>query len=77
MCHNNNNDFDVTMGGYHGAVICELIGIYIIKKLTNIINKEGIDLYRDDSLSNLSNCNGRITEKISNNKNLQNSMIYN
>ena len=40
----------VPMGCYDGADICELVGSFILNKLTSIINKSNIDLYRDDGL---------------------------
>ena len=43
-------DFDVPMGCYDGAEVCELVGIYILNKLSNIIDKDSIGLYRDDGL---------------------------
>ena len=43
--------FDVTMGSYDGAETCELVGIYILDKLSDIIPKDQIGLYRDDGLS--------------------------
>ena len=36
------------MGCYDGAEICELVGIFTLNKLTNIIDKNSIGLYRDD-----------------------------
>ena len=45
-----NEDFDVPMGCFDGAEICELVWSYIQSKLTNITNKEDIELYRDDGL---------------------------
>ena len=38
------------MGCFDGAEICELVGTYIQSKLTNMMNKEDIGLYRDDGL---------------------------
>ena len=38
------------MGCYDGAEICELVGIFILNKLSNIVDKNSIGLYRDDSL---------------------------
>ena len=38
------------MGCFDGAEICELVWSYIQSKLTNIMNKEDIELYRDDGL---------------------------
>ena len=42
------NLFDLTMGSYHGAEGCELVGLFILSQL-NQINFEG-GLYRDDGL---------------------------
>ena len=38
------------MGSYDGAELCELIGIFVQSVLQNMINKEAMDLYRDDEL---------------------------
>ena len=43
-------NFDVLMGFYNGAEFCELVGTYILNKLTNVTSKENIALYRDDGL---------------------------
>ena len=43
-------DFDVPMGCYDGAEICKLVGIFILNKVSNIMDKNSIGLYRDDSL---------------------------
>ena len=50
--------FDVTMRSHDGAEVCEFVGIYLPGKLSNIIDKEKIGLYRDDSLSVIENPNG-------------------
>ena len=39
-----NSDFDVPMGCHDGAEICELVGIFILNKLSNIIEKNSICL---------------------------------
>ena len=41
-------DFDILKGCFDGAEICDLAGIYILSKLTNIMNKEDMGLYCDD-----------------------------
>jgi hypothetical protein len=41
--------FDVTMGGFHGAEICELVGLFLLHQLRKIIPNVG--LYRDDGLA--------------------------
>ena len=43
-------DFDITMGYYDCAEICELVGIYMQNKLCKLINKKDLGLYRDDGL---------------------------
>ena len=46
-----NSNFDITIGSFDGAEVCELVGLYI----PNILKKEfcgkNIGLYRDDGLS--------------------------
>ena len=42
--------FDVTMGGYDGAELFKLIGIYIQSLLRNILSKDNMGLYRNDGL---------------------------
>ena len=45
---NTDTVFDATMGGYDGAELDELIGIYIQFLLTNILSKDNMDSYIDD-----------------------------
>ena len=45
-----NEDFDVSVGCYDGVDICELVGSFILNQLGPAINKNDIDLYRDDGL---------------------------
>ena len=40
--------FDVIMGGFDGAEICELVGLYIQSKLEKILPKSNFGLYRDN-----------------------------
>ena len=51
--------FDMTMGSYDGAEICELVGIYILTRRATIIRKSDCGLYRDDDLVILRNVNGQ------------------
>ena len=60
---NGSEDFDVPMGCFDGAEICELVGTYILSKLSTIIQREDNGLYRDDSLGILSSCSGTDTER--------------
>ena len=61
---NSNNSFDVTMGSYDGAEICELVGLYILDELSKKLNKNDLGLYRDDGLILLRNKNGHEIHKI-------------
>ena len=56
--------FDVTMGSFDGAEICELVGLYIQSNLKNILPKTNFGLYRDDGLILLGNLNGQQVDKI-------------
>ena len=56
--------FDVTMGSYDGAEICELVGLYLLHTLTDLIKKEHIGLYRDDGLAVVLNANGPKMDKL-------------
>ena len=38
------------MGGYHGAEVCDLIGLYLLSQLTEVVPRSQIGLYRDDGL---------------------------
>ena len=51
-------DFDIPMGCYDGAEICELVGTYIQNKLCKLMNKKDFGLYRDDGLGILRNTSG-------------------
>ena len=46
-----NGLFDVTMGTYHGAEVCELIWTFLSDKISVKYDKDGIGLYLNDGLS--------------------------
>ena len=56
--------FDVTMGAYDGAEVCELVGCFILSDLSSKYNKKDIGLYRDDGLAIFKNISGPQSEKI-------------
>ena len=60
----NGNTFDVTMGAYDGAEVCQLVGTYILHQLSTKYNNEHIGLYRDDGLAISKNTSGPQGEKI-------------
>ena len=65
---NGNETFDVAMGSYMGAEICDLIGLFILNDLSKILVNNSYGLYRDDGLAileNKSQCEQeRITKQI-------------
>ena len=56
-------DFDVPVGCYDGAEVCKLVGIYILNKLSNIIDIDSIRLYRDDGLGIFESLSGPQIER--------------
>ena len=55
--------FDVAMGCYDGAEVCELVGLYILHKLTSTYTNGSIGLYRDDGLAVFKNMSARSLDK--------------
>ena len=56
--------FDVTMGSFDGAEICELVGLYLLDKLSSLTGRENIGLYRDDGLSAIRSSSARRFDKL-------------
>ena len=59
-----NEEFDVTMGSYDGAEICELVGLYLLNELSKHFEKDDIGLYRDDGLCCFRNLSGPQMDKV-------------
>ena len=59
-----NEDFDVPMGCYDGAEVCEATGSYILSLLSDIIDKDQCGLYRDDGLASVKNLSGPEIERL-------------
>ena len=55
--------FDVTMGSFEGAEICEFIGLFVLYKLNEKFKRGNIGLYREDGLAAVENLNGRAADK--------------
>ena len=51
------------MGCYDGAEVCELVGIYILNMLSNVIDIDSIGLYRDDGLGIFESLSGPQIER--------------
>ena len=58
-----NNMFDVTMGSFDRAEVCELIGLFILNILSDKYGKNNVGLYRDDGLVLLRNTSGPQSER--------------
>ena len=54
--------FDVTMGSFHGAEVCELIRLFLLINLSEKYGKNNVGLYRDDGLVLLRNASGPQSE---------------
>ena len=59
---NSDNTFDVTMGSYDGAEVCELIGLFILNTLQDRFGKD-VRLYRDDGLAVINTRSGRLCDR--------------
>ena len=58
------NLFDVTMGSFDGAEVCELVGIYALALLPAKYKRSDIGLYRDDGLAVHKNTSGPESKRI-------------
>ena len=56
--------FDVTMGSFDGAEVCELVGIFLLHQLSSILEKNEVGLYRDDGLAILRNASGPYADSV-------------
>jgi hypothetical protein len=59
---NSSSSFDVTMGSYDGAEICELVGLFILSALEKRFGTN-VGLYRDDGLAAINTTSGRLGDK--------------
>ena len=58
------NLFDVTMGAYDGAEVFELVGLFMLNKVSEKYNKKAVGLYRDDGLAVFKNISDPESELI-------------
>ena len=56
--------FDVTIGSYDGAELCELVGLFILHSIGEIYGRNTCGLYRDDGLYCFHNITGSAADKI-------------
>ena len=59
-----NELFDVTMGSFYGAEVCELVGLYLLDKLSKLLGKNNVGLYRDDGLAAVKSTSGPVLDKM-------------
>ena len=55
--------FDVAMGSYDGAEVCELVGLFILNTLASRFGNDMVGLYRDDGLMLVKGSKGRSADK--------------
>ena len=55
--------FDVTIGSFDGAEICELGGLYLLDKLSRLIGRENVGLYKYDRLAAINSSSGPVLDK--------------
>ena len=60
----NESLFDITMGSYDGAEICEFVGLYILSFLWKVYGIQNVGLYRDNGLACLHKISGPALDKI-------------
>ena len=47
------------MGSYDGAKIYELVGLYLLNRLSTVVDKSSVGLYRNGGLAAINNANGQ------------------
>ena len=52
------------MGSFDGAKICELVGLYLLDKSSNLIVRVNVGLYRDDGLAVINSSSGPVLDKM-------------
>ena len=53
-----NPSFDVTTGSFDGAEVCELVGLYLLQKLSPLLGITIFSLYRDDGIATVNTSSG-------------------
>ena len=61
---NGNPLFDVTMGSFDGAEVCELVGLYLLNKIKSLLGSNNVGLYRDDGLAIVHKANGPKVDRL-------------
>ena len=61
---NGENEFDVTMGAFDGAEVCELIGLKLLHLIESQLNMSSVGIYRDDGLAVIRSRSGRTVDRV-------------
>ena len=61
---NENREFNVTMASNDRAETCELVGLFLLYRIGEKLNKDNIVSYRDDGLACFKNNDGQQNNKI-------------
>ena len=56
--------FDVTMGSFDFAEVCELVGLYLLNKIKALLGSNNVGLYRDDGLVIVHIANGPKVDRL-------------
>ena len=59
-----NKDFDVTVGSFDGAQVCQLVGLHILHILSTKHGENLNGIYRDDGLACFDNVSGPQADQI-------------
>ena len=52
------------MGSFDEAEVCELVGLYLLDKLSKLLGKDNVGLYRNDGLAAVKNTSGPVLDKM-------------
>ena len=56
--------FDITMGSFDGAECCEIVGLYLLHKISKKVPTNQLGMYRDDGLAMIPHANGPKIDRI-------------
>ena len=51
------------MESFDGAEICEIVKLYLLNKLSNLLGNENVGLYRDNGLAAINSCSGLVLDR--------------
>ena len=51
------------MGSFDGAEVCEIVRLYLLDKLSNLLGNGNVGLYKDDGLAAINSCSGPALER--------------